>query len=354
MKYSIKMMRICFLNIQFSISNIQCRSKKIALPRIANRNILRHWKLEIGNSTFRLFDTQRIFRMRFLNLSILLLAAGLMLSCNDTPPKMNSIVFSSSRDGNSNIYIMNEYGKITTPLLQWPGNEWNPRWIPNTSKIIFFSDSLGANTVFSLDLRTKAVEQFCTIDYDDPFMAVSPDGAWIAYHFRDDSGNVDIYRSRLDGSERERLTEHPAKDYKPAFSPDGNQISFTSYRDGNAEVYVMNLAGGALKNISNHPADDANATFSPDGKSLLFRSGREGGGNQEIYTKALTGENVRRLTHHPGWELVASWSLDGQDITFGSNRDGNWEIYRVKATGGELLRLTDHPGFDGDPVWVLY
>ncbi len=249
---------------------------------------------------------------------------------------------------------MDEQGKSATPLLQWPGNEWNPRWIANTSKIIFFSDSLGSNTVFTVDLRTKAVEQFCTIDYDDPFLAISPDGAWIAYHFRDDSGNVDIYRSRLDGSEREQLTEHPAKDYKPAFSPDGTQISFTSYRNGNAEVYVMTLADGSLENISNHPADDANATFSPDGKFLLFRSGREGGGNQELYTKALSGENVRRLTHHPGWELVASWSLDGKDITFGSNRDGNWEIYRVKVAGGDLLRLTDHPGFDGDPVWVRY
>ena len=41
-----------------------------------------------------------------------------------------------------------------------------------------------------------------------------------------------------DGSGERRLTEHPADDLSPRWSPDSAAISFVSWREGNAEVYV--------------------------------------------------------------------------------------------------------------------
>ena len=43
-----------------------------------------------------------------------------------------------------------------------------------------------------------------------------------------------------DGSDLKRLTRSPGLDVRPAWSPDGSRIAFTSNRDGNYEIYVMN------------------------------------------------------------------------------------------------------------------
>src|SRR5262249_28599020 len=53
-------------------------------------------------------------------------------------------------------------------------------------------------------------------------------------------GNDEIYVMNGDGSAQKRLTDNPANDESPAWSPDHARIAFTSDRDGNNEIYVMN------------------------------------------------------------------------------------------------------------------
>jgi TolB protein len=60
-----------------------------------------------------------------------------------------------------------------------------------------------------------------------------------------------------DGTGQVNLTNNPARDDSPAWSPDGSRIAFTSDRDGNAEVYVMNADGTGQVNLTNNPAGDA-------------------------------------------------------------------------------------------------
>ena len=59
-----------------------------------------------------------------------------------------------------------------------------------------------------------------------------------------------------DGSNQTRLTDNPAYNGGPAWSPDGSQIAFQSYRDGNWEVYVMAADGTTQTNRTNNLADD--------------------------------------------------------------------------------------------------
>ncbi|MGD8794081.1 MAG: hypothetical protein PVF47_16130, partial [Anaerolineae bacterium] len=60
------------------------------------------------------------------------------------------------------------------------------------------------------------------------------------------------------------LTDHPADDWDPAWSPDGQQIVFMSVRDGNREVYVMDAVdGGNLQRLTDHPAADKNPNWRP-------------------------------------------------------------------------------------------
>jgi TolB protein len=66
-----------------------------------------------------------------------------------------------------------------------------------------------------------------------------------------------------DGSGQRNLTQNAAKDYAPAWSPDGRQIVFASDRDGRSGIYVMDADGGSVRRITEHPADDEYPAWRP-------------------------------------------------------------------------------------------
>lgn len=61
----------------------------------------------------------------------------------------------------------------------------------------------------------------------------------------------------VDGSQQTRLTNNPAEEYYPAWSPNGQRIAFASDRDGNFEIYVMKANGSSPTRLTNNPAYDA-------------------------------------------------------------------------------------------------
>ena len=66
-----------------------------------------------------------------------------------------------------------------------------------------------------------------------------------------------------DGSGQTRLTDNPAVDISPTWSPDGKRIAFMSFRDGYPEIYVVNVDGGGLTRLTNHPAGGTAPAWSP-------------------------------------------------------------------------------------------
>ena len=87
----------------------------------------------------------------------------------------------------------------------------------------------------------------------------------------------DIWVANENGSEVRRLTDHPARDLFPRFSPDGSLIAFSSNRDGNHNVYLVPASGGNPRQLTFHSADDLVVNWSPDGRKILFTSSRNKG-----------------------------------------------------------------------------
>ncbi|MDQ2806829.1 MAG: protein kinase [Chloroflexota bacterium] len=181
--------------------------------------------------------------------------------------------------------------------------------------------------------------------------AWSPDGQHIVFTSRRD-GNFEIYVMNADGSGQTRLTNNAAFESEPAWSPDGQHIAFTSYRDGDLDIWVMNADGSGQTWLTNNAASDSQPAWSPDGQHIAFTSYRDG--DLDIYVMNADGNLQTWLTNNPTSDSQPAWSPDGQHIAFTLNRlnrDSNDVIYVMNADGSGQTRLTNNPAFDREPSW---
>jgi Tol biopolymer transport system component/DNA-binding winged helix-turn-helix (wHTH) protein len=100
----------------------------------------------------------------------------------------------------------------------------------------------------------------------------SRDGEWIVYVTYPQG---DLWRSRLDGSQRLQLTSAPMKAFLPHWSPDGRQIVFSARKPGEVwNAYLIGAEGGTPEVVapSTTPQDTRSASWSPDGTRLVLTS----------------------------------------------------------------------------------
>ena len=169
--------------------------------------------------------------------------------------------------------------------------------------------------------------------------------------FQSSRDGSEIYVMNSDGSNPINLTNNPASDGSPAWSPDGTMIAFDSYRDGNWEICVMNSDGSNPVNLTNNPASDGSSAWSPDGTKIAFSSDRDE--NSEIYVMNSDGSNQTNLTDNPAPDYSPTWSPDGIKIAFSTYRSGN-PIYVINADGSGQTSLLASPsggGFNRSPAW---
>jgi len=92
----------------------------------------------------------------------------------------------------------------------------------------------------------------------------------------------------------------------------------------------MNANGKNVRRLTNNPATDFEPTWSPDSRKIAFSFG---GLNNEIHVMDADGKNQRNLTDSLTNDSGPAWSPDGRWIAFCSRRDGNDEIYVMDADG---------------------
>ena len=173
--------------------------------------------------------------------------------------------------------------------------------------------------------------------------AQASDVSHIAFTSKRD-GDYNIYIMDINGKNLQKLTNHPANEFNPAFSPDGQRMAYVSGRDGNLDIYVMFLPTKVPHRLTEHPGFDDNPAWSPDGRWIAFDSNRAG--MYDIYKIGLSGENLQRLTHE-GNNYNPAWSPDGKQIAF----DSKGGIHMMDSDGADPRRLANQPRSGKTPSW---
>ncbi len=221
---------------------------------------------------------------------------------------------------------------------------------PGANGKIAFASARDQNyEIYSVYPDATGTERLTDNPATDTDPAWSPEGRRIAFT-SNRAGNDDIWLMGEDGSGPVQLTTDPASDTNSTWSAGGGRnIAFVSTRDGDAEIFVMNEDGTGQDQLTQNDTPDATPAWSPDDARIAFRSERDG--NSEIYVMNVDGSGVTRLTTAPGDDVSPNWSPDGEQIAFASQRDGNWEIYVMDADGSDQTRLTRNLEVDLDPTW---
>jgi len=261
----------------------------------------------------------------------------------------DQIVFSSDRDGDFEIFVMNADGSNPTSLTNNTSNELGATISNSGTKIAFASDRTGRSELFVMNSDGSDVEQVTSsglANVSESIFGWSADDSKIAFT----DSNFNIITINVDGSNRTELTNNTSSDFAPDWSSDGTKIAFQSDRDGDTEIFIMNSDGTGVQKITDNLDFDGTPKWSPDDSKITFVSDRDGSTN--VYVMNSDGTGVQQITSDPGSSIVPGWSADGSEIVFETDRDGNYEIYKINSDGtGGTINLTANSSADRRPFW---
>ncbi|MBL8147766.1 MAG: PD40 domain-containing protein, partial [Anaerolineae bacterium] len=293
--------------------------------------------------------------------SVAALAFGSVAGQSNSP-----IVFTSSRDGDTEIFILDPAvcdGIVDCPATQLTFNavvDSDPVLSPDGSQIAFTSLRDGNYELYLMNADGSGPVRLTSNSASDKDPTWSPDGRRIAFA-SNRTGHNEIYVINLDqcgtGADcpAAQLTASVNRSSEPAWH--GNRIAYNSFEIGpSGEIWVMNEDGSGKQQLTNSNSIDAMPAWSPDGSEIAFLSNRYTLSNYDVvklnYSQCTTPPNcpVTRLTTVAAYDYHPAWSPDGSEIAFTSDRNGFAQIYVMNADGTNQVRLT-YTDANRDPQW---
>ena len=279
-----------------------------------------------------------------------------------------------------------------------------PQWSPDGNHIVFDNyrnyDGINLGDIYIVRSDGSWLERIdgswlerlsVTSGTYDYWPDVSPDGSRVVYitsHGEsDDLRSFEIETSKLDGSDRRRLTENRVWDRRPAWSPDGGQVAFSSDDDDGYDNIIVMASDGSDKRIifRTGPFDpgaidsekgsredpiklqiEGGPEWLPDGETLSFVStdivigNRSSQGSPSIlFTVGTDGDGLTPLfVSHLGEGSIApavTWSPDARELAFmqhdsAAGEWGEWILYAIGQDGSGLRKVAEVPIRRGFPA----
>ena len=304
--------------------------------------------------------------------------------------------YSSFVDDSSNEFIEPEEKHFKNlRQLTFSGENAEAYFSSDSKKLIFQShDGDGkCDQIYTMDLKTGTIEMVSTGDgvttcsffeypKNDKIIYASthhfakpcppkPDFSrgyvWKLYE------SYDIFRSNLDGTELEQITDENGYDAEATVALNGSKIVYTSISSGDLELWTMNLDGTDKRMLTNQLGYDGGAFFSHDAKKIIWRAfypetDKEIRDYKNLIDESLIrpmnlqlrimnadGTDKRQITFNEGANFAPYFFPNDQRVIFCSNmadpKGRDFDLWAVNTDGTNLERITYFKGFDGFPVF---
>lgn len=299
-------------------------------------------------------------------LVVLMLLSNVLLTINVVAQDIGSeyISFSTNRNGNYDIYMIDRHGGNLQALLDGPADEIHARWSPNGRYLAYASnENADFYNIYVMDMRTKRRWQLTDLPANDTTPTWAPDGTEIAF-VSNRRGEYRIYKIGINGEKLSQLTKE-GSDWGPAWSPDGQWIAYNTLQpDGFVYLYIVSADGRKPRRLARAVEKGRSAAWSPDSKKIAFSTWELGIG-PKVAIIDVESRKLRRVTlggrvlgGRVFMKYAPAWSPDGKWIAYVSD---NLEVqhktflYVVDAAGEERvesIQLTTHLSTNVSPAWV--
>jgi|WetSurMetagenome_2_1015567.scaffolds.fasta_scaffold39744_1 TolB protein len=266
------------------------------------------------------------------------------------------ITFTSKHGDQKEIHTMDYDGHGPRAFVSNGAMNLFPVWSSDNSKIAFISDRSRPWEINIYSFVDGARLPFQTFNSTASTPSFSPDGTRIAFALSTPRGGLDIFVSKLDGSDRTDITNNPADDTSPTWAPSGRQIAFASKReDDSLQLYICDADGTNVRRLLKERGEADSPSWSPDGKWVAFHWKPRRTGQFDIYLVEVSSGKISQLTSLSGNNVNPSWAPDSRHIAFESDRTGSSQIYimRLGADPSEIRMITNR-GNNGTPAWGAY
>ncbi len=217
---------------------------------------------------------------------------------------------------------------------------------PDANEILFISDRMGSNQVFTVNRLSKIVKQINTQEANYSAKGYSPNGEYIMYSSKKDTASLVYLYSTV--TETEQLVLSGLGEFEPvAMSSDNRYLLVNRVIDIVHHIYLLDIPNERLVPILIEDNDDQAVLFEPGDQRILFH--RLENGARQMYKIRVDGTDLRKISDGNGDDVPVAASSDREYITFYSDRLGRREVYLTDWDGSVLQKVTDNLRLD-NPV----